>query len=159
VTDSLTALAERATVIDVITALFVETDNRNWPAVLRCLAPRVQFDMTSVSGGQPTEIAADEIVAAWDRGLRPMQAVHHQVGNFRIGLDGVRATASCYGVAFHYLRTRSGRNTRTFVGSYDFELEKREGRWRITLFRFNLKFLDGNLELEADAGAPEPVRV
>jgi hypothetical protein len=41
----------------------------------------------------------------------------------------------------------------------DFELAKQDGRWRITLFRFNLKFLDGNLELEADAAAPEPVRV
>jgi hypothetical protein len=63
VTVSLIVLAERVAVMDVITALFVETDNRNWPAV------------------------------------------------------------------------------------------------RITLFRFNLKFLDGNLELEADAAAPEPVRV
>jgi hypothetical protein len=159
VTDPRTALAERAAVIDVITALFVETDNRNWPTVLQCLAPRVRFDMTSLSGGQPTEIAGDDIVTAWDRGLRPIQAVHHQVGNFRVRVDGARASASCYGVALHYLRTRSGRNTRTFVGSYDFELEKQNGRWRITLFRFNLKFLDGNLELEADAAAPEPVRV
>jgi hypothetical protein len=159
VTDPLTALAERAAVIDVITALFVETDNRNWPTVLQCLASRVRFDTTSVSGGQPTELGGDDIVAAWDRGLRPIQAVHHQVGNFRIRLDGARATTECYGIALHYLRTRSGRNTRTFVGSYDFELEKQNGRWRITLFRFNLKFLDGNLELEADAAAPEPVRV
>jgi hypothetical protein len=159
VTDSLAALTERTAVTDVITALFVETDNRNWPAVLECLAPRVQFDMTSVAGGEPTEIAAEEITAAWDRGLRPIQSVHHQVGNFRIRVSGARATAECYGLAFHYLRARSGRNTRTFVGSYDFELEKQDGRWRITLFRFNLKFLDGNLELEADAAAPEPVRV
>lgn len=158
-TDSLNVLAERAAVMDVITALFVETDNRNWPAVLECLAPRVQFDMSSLSGGEPTTIAADDIVAAWDRGLRPLQAVHHQVGNFRIRVDGGRATVACYGVAFHYVRTRSGRNTRTFVGSYDFDLEKQDRRWRITLFRFNLKFLDGNLELEADAAAPEPVRV
>jgi hypothetical protein len=83
-------LSDRAAVIDVITALFVETDNRNWPAVLQCLAPRVPFDTTSVSGGQPTELAGDDIVAAWDRGLRPIQAVHHQVGNFRIRLDGAR---------------------------------------------------------------------
>jgi hypothetical protein len=154
--DSHTALAERAAVIDALTTLFVETDNRNWPAVLNCLAPRVQFDMTSVNGGQPAEVAADDIVAAWNGGLRPLQAVHHQVGNFRIRLHGAQATASCYGIALHYLPTRSGRNTRTFVGSYDFELEKHEGQWRIILFRFNLKFLDGNLELEADAAAPAP---
>jgi hypothetical protein len=62
---------------------------------------------------------------------------------------GSRAAAFCYGVAWHYRPHPSGRNTRTFVGSYDFELERDEGgRWRITSFRFNLKFIDGNAELE-----------
>jgi len=39
-------------------------------------------------------------------------------------------------------------NTRTFVGSYDFELLKDAGRWRIAKFKFNLKYLDGNPDLE-----------
>ena len=154
-----TEIAERSAIADVITMLFVETDERNWPGVLLCLAPRVRFDMTSVAGGEPTEIAAEEIVAAWDRGLRPIQAVHHQIGNLRVDLHDTRATAACYGVACHYLPTRSGKNTRTFVGTYDFELEKHADRWRITLFRFNLRFLDGNPELEADAAVPQSVHV
>lgn len=158
-TRGMTELAERAAVTDVITVLFVQTDERNWPGVLLCFAPRVRFDMTSVTGGEPTEVAAEEIAAAWDRGLRPLQAVHHQIGNLRIDLQGDRASATCYGVAYHYLPTRSGRNTRTFVGSYDFELEKQSDRWRITLFRFNLKFMDGNAELEADAAVPQSVHV
>ena len=59
-----------------------------------------------------------------------------------------RPTASCHGIAFHYKKTYSGRNVRTFVGSYDFALRRAAGRWVITSFRFNLKFLDGNVELE-----------
>jgi hypothetical protein len=155
----ITELAERAAITEVITALFVQTDERNWPGVLVCFAPRVRFDMTSVAGGEPTEIAAEEIAAAWDRGHRPLEAVHHQIGNLYADLQGDRALASCYGVAYHYLPTRSGRNTRTFVGSYDFELEKHNDRWRITLFRFNLKFVDGNADLEADAAVPQSVHV
>ena len=158
-TSQITELAERAAITEVITALFVRTDERNWPGVLLCFAPRVRFDMTSVTGGEPAEIAAEAIVAAWDRGLRPLQALHHQIGNLYIDLHGDRALASCYGVAYHYLPTRSGRNTRTFVGSYDFELVKQRDRWRITLFRFNLKFLDGNADLEADAAAAQSVHV
>jgi hypothetical protein len=158
-TREMTALVERAAVTDVITVLFVQTDERNWPGVLLCFAPRVRFDMTSVTGGEPTEVAAEEIAAAWDRGLRPLQAVHHQIGNLRIDFQGDRASATCYGVAYHYLPTRSGRSTRTFVGSYDFELEKQSDRWRITLLRFNLKFMDGNAELEADAAVPQSVHV
>ena len=65
-------------------------------------------------------------------------------------VNGEEATAFWYGIASHYRKTRSGRNTRQFVGSYDFRLVRHRGEWRISSFRFNLKYLDGNLELEQD---------
>lgn len=77
-----------------------------------------------------------------------MQAIHHQAGNFRVTLRGDAADASCYAIAFHYRPNPSGRNTRTFVGSYDLGLRREGGRWRIDRFRFDAKFVDGNLELE-----------
>ena len=47
------------------------------------------------------------------------------------------------------IRYKSNVNTRSFVGSYDFELRKEAGTRRITKFRFNLKYLDGNPNLES----------
>ena len=38
--------------------------------------------------------------------------------------------------------------SRSFVGSYAFTLAKAGGRWRISLLKFNLKFIEGNVELE-----------
>jgi hypothetical protein len=35
-----------------------------------------------------------------------------------------------------------------FVGSYDLHLQRVEGRWQIDGFRFTLKYLDGNADLE-----------
>lgn len=157
-TDTLTHLIERAAVTDVVTSLFIATDTRDWAAVRECFAPRVHFDVTSLAGGRPADMTGEEIAAGWEQGLRQLQAIHHQVGNFRVHIEAKRATVTCYGVAYHYARARSGRNTRTFVGTYDFELERTNDRWHITLFRFNVKFVDGNLELEADAAAPEPAR-
>jgi SnoaL-like protein len=66
----------------------------------------------------------------------------------RVKLEGEQATAFCYGTASHYRPTRSGRNTRVFVGSYDLHLRRVEGRWQIDGLRFTLKYLDGNAELE-----------
>jgi SnoaL-like domain len=93
-------------------------------------------------------VSAQTIIDGWEQGLRPLRAVHHQSGNFRVRVDSTRAEAFCYGIAYHYLPRASGESTRTFVGSYDFQLEKEGGRWRIGAFRFNLKFITGNLELE-----------
>ena len=149
VPETVERLVARQRVIDTITTLFLATDARDWRSVRACFAPDVLFDMTSLTGGEPQRLTPDAIVSAWEQGLRPIQAVHHQAGNFRVEIDGADARASCYGVAFHYLPKPSGNNIRVFVGSYDFLLRKEEGdSWVITLFRFTVKFVEGNLELE-----------
>jgi len=146
--DALKTLIERDRVIGTIVSLFVSTDSRDWEAVGRCFADEVEFDMTSLAGGEPARLTPAEIVATWDEGLRAIDQIHHQAGNFRVQVRGDEAEASCYGIALHYRRRDDGRNTRAFVGSYDFRFARRDDGWKITLFRFNSKFLDGNLDLE-----------
>jgi hypothetical protein len=143
---------ERDRIAEVINTLFVATDARDWARVWGCFASQVTFDMTSLAGGLPAKMSPQEITAGWEAGLRPIESVHHQTGNLSIRCQRREATASCYGIAYHYRRTTCGRNTRLFVGSYDFHLVL-DGQWKIDLFRFNLKFVDGNLELEKEPGA------
>jgi 3-phenylpropionate/cinnamic acid dioxygenase small subunit len=149
----LETLLERERIIDLLTRMFLATDARDWAALRGCFSEQVRFDMSSV-GGPPEQLtSASDIAAGWEAGLAPIDQLHHQVGNFQVRIDGVSATAFCYGIAFHFKARRSGGNTRTFVGSYDFELQMQgEGTahdWRITAMRFRLKFIDGNATLEA----------
>jgi len=146
-------LVEKDRIVDTITELFLATDRRDWDAVKACLAPRVAFDMSSLTGAAVSTLTAEEIAKAWEDGLKPIRQVHHQAGNFRVTVREDTADAFCYGTASHYLPNPTGRNMRVFVGSYDFGLRREDGRWRIERFRFNLKYLDGNLELEK-AAAP-----
>lgn len=143
-------LLERDEVVAAVTELFLRTDERDWVAVRRCFAEQVVFDMTSLTGGAAVTLTPREITDGWEQGLRPISALHHQVGNFRVEVGRGEADASCYGVAWHYRPNRSGQATRTFVGSYDFHLRHGDGAWKIDAFRFNCKFVDGNLELEKD---------
>ena len=92
----------------------------------------------------------EDLLDAWDKGLKPLKALHHQAGNYIVAVGGDQADAFCYGIASHFLPTKSGRNTRTFVGSYDFHLIKKDGVWWIDRFKFNLKYIDGNPDLEKD---------
>ncbi len=135
-------------IIDVITRLFISTDKRDWPAVKTLFAPSVLFDMTSLTGGRPVTSTPQEIVYGWDKGLKPLKDIHHQVGNFLVDVGSSEASAFCYGIAWHYLPNRTNKNTRTFIGSYNIHLVKLEGLWKIDQFKFNLKFIDGNRELE-----------
>ena len=146
-------LAERMRVSEIINALFVATDARDWARVREVFAGQVTFDMTSLAGGAPAQMTPEAIATAWEDGLAPIERVHHQVGNLSIACGPSEAAASCGGIAYHYRRTRSGRNTRVFVGSYNFQLRRVDGAWRIDLFRYNSKFVDGNLELEKEPPA------
>jgi hypothetical protein len=144
-------LSDQQDVIKTINTLFIETDNRNWAAVKSVFADTVLFDMTSMAGGQPTRVSSQQIVDAWDQGLKPLQAIHHQAGNYRVTIKGTEAEAFCYGIASHYLPNATKQNTRTFVGSYNFHLVRRSPNWIIDGFKFNLKYIDGNKELGASA--------
>jgi hypothetical protein len=142
-------LVEKDKIIAVINRLFISTDNRDWSEVKNCFSSEVLFDMTSMAGGQPVTLTSQQIVDAWDEGLKALKSIHHQAGNYMVNIDQGQAEAFCYGIASHYLPNKTNQNTRLFVGSYNFHLTKEGQNWRIDQFKFNLKYIDGNPNLEA----------
>ncbi len=134
----------------VVHRLFINTDRKDWTAVQLCFDDSVLFDMTSLAGGQPALLAARDITAAWDHGLKDVPAVHHQAGNFLITVKGDKADVFCYGIAMHYLLGKPDPYTRTFVGSYDFHLVRRAGAWKIDRFRFNSKYIVVNKDVSTE---------
>jgi hypothetical protein len=143
------ALAVRLEVEDVVVKMFVATDERDWPTLESCFTDPFVLDMTSMVGGAPATMTPRQVAAAWAEGFKPLSHVHHQVGNFRTAVSGSTATVRCYGIALHH---RSGvsaeEKSRRFVGTYELDLSATERGWRINRLKFNLKFIDGNLELE-----------
>ena len=140
-------LIEKAKVEAVINKLFICTDNREWEKVRECFDFKVLFDMSSMSGLQPTVFEADQIVREWKEALGKLEAIHHQAGNYITNINGSEASVFCYGISFHYLPNPSGENTRTFVGPYNFRLFKIGEDWKINVFKYNSKFIEGNLRL------------
>lgn len=144
-------LVEKDKIITTVNNLFIHTDNRNWPGVIACFSDQVLLDMTSLTGGVPTQVTPKQITDQWEQGLKKLKAIHHQAGNYQIEVKNSEADVFCYGIATHYLPNPSKNNVRTFVGSYNIHLVKLNQSWRIDKLKFNLKYLDGNLELEKSA--------
>ena len=146
----LDALVAKDRITSCLHQLFISTDRRDWVGARACFADTVRFDMTSLAGGEPLDLTPHQITDAWAAALNAIDHVHHQVGNLEIKVLDDRATAFCYGIALHHRPVPSGNNIRRFVGTYDFELRASKRGWLISLFRFNAKFVDGNLELEKE---------
>lgn len=141
------ALVEKDKIITTVNNLFRYTDDRDWPGVTACFSDKVLLDMTSLSGGVPTELTPKQITDQWE-GLKKIKAVHHQAGNWQVEVKNSEAEVFCYGIATHYLPNPTKNNVRTFVGTYNIHLRKLNQSWKIDKLKFNLKYLDGNLELE-----------
>lgn len=139
---------QRDEVVETANKLFIYTDQKNWEGVKAVFADEVLFDMTSMSGGDPVRLKPQQIVDMWDAGLGKLEAIHHQVGNYLINVRERDADLFCYGIALHYLPNPTNKNIRIFVGSYDLHLSKVDGVWKIDGFKFNLKFIEGNKDLE-----------
>ena len=137
----LEVLMARQEIVDTVTMLFVSTDNKNWEAVMNVFANEVHFDMTSLAGGEPAVLTSRQIVDAWEEGLKDVEKIHHQAGNYLVEVNGARAEVFCYGTATHY-RSQEEKKVTTFVGSYDFNLVREADGWKINKFRFNSKYVD-----------------
>jgi hypothetical protein len=148
---SVPELAARMAVEDAVVQMFVATDERDWPLLEDCFTSPLTLDMTSMVGGVPTEMSPSQVAQAWAAGFKPLDHVHHQIGNLRTEVSGDQAFVKCYGVAFHHRGQAVGLKSRIFVGTYELNLQAFPDRWRISQLVFKLKFIDGNLELEKSA--------
>lgn len=135
------ATKDRLAAEDAVNELFLATDLKDWERVKAVFANEVHFDMTSLAGGAPARLSPQAIADAWKTGLTPVQAVHHQTGNFVVRVQGDSAAVSCYGTATHY-RPEQEKKLTYFVGSYDFHLTRVGSGWKIDSFRFNKKYVE-----------------
>ena len=142
-------IAARLAAEDAVVRMFVATDERDWRTLESCFTDPFTLDMTSMVGGSPQAMSPHQVAQAWAEGFKPLDHVHHQIGNLRITLAGQEALVRCYGVAFHHRASVTrALKSRIFVGTYDIRLRRRGADWLISELKFNLRFIDGNLELE-----------
>ncbi|WP_107657656.1 nuclear transport factor 2 family protein [Nocardia suismassiliense] len=142
----ISTLADRLAIVDVITRLFVYTDQGRWDDLATAVfTPKVDFD--GGFGGPAGERAAADIVEDWRVGLAELDEVHHQSGNHLIELAGDTATVHADAIAVHVKNSATNGKTRTFVGSYVLGTERTPDGWRVNRFHYHLKVVDGNADL------------
>ncbi len=129
--------------------LFMYCDARQWGKMLdEVFVENVWFDMSSAGGGQPAEVKAVDICRQWEQGLRELDAVHHQAGQYLITVRADKAEIFAYAIASHYRKAAKNGQVRSFTGSYDLKAQLGSNGWRLTEFVYHLKFIDGNSMLE-----------
>ncbi|MFE7799268.1 nuclear transport factor 2 family protein [Nocardia sp. NPDC057440] len=140
------SLADRFAIVDVLTRMFVYTDQKRWDDLLDVVfTPKVDFD--GGFGGPVGIREAADIVGDWRAGLSGLDAVHHQAGNYLIDLQSDHAAVHADAIAVHLKNDAVNGTTRTFIGSYTLGAERTDAGWRVNRFHYHLKVIEGNADL------------
>jgi hypothetical protein len=132
-------------VSDVLVELVHAIDRLDWTGVRAAFADRLALDYTSLFGGEPEKLAADELVERW-RGLLPgFEATQHLLGPVLV----VGSVVEAHVRAYHRIADAEGGPLWRVVGHYVAGLDG----GRISSLRLDTFFQDGNLDLAAAAQA------
>ena len=119
------------------------TDGRDWKGLRALFADEVDFDYTSVAGGTPSRIKADNLVAGWQKGLERYKQTKHNFSPPDIKIEGDAATALFTGQATH-LRDADGKESRwSCGGDYEYQLARTAQGWKVTAAKFLMKWEQG----------------
>jgi hypothetical protein len=107
-------------------------DAKNWQKLRELFADEVEIDFTSIAGGEPSTVSADELVGAWERNLYAEKKTFHQRTNHRIETDGDRAFVFSKGYAFNLLETGEVTGLWEIWANYTHNLKLTESGWRVS---------------------------
>ena len=135
-------------VTEVVHKLFIYVDERDWSKIKsEVFTKDVFLDMSSL-GGPAEEMSADQICEMWAEGFEGIDSVNHLSGNILVKVvDNNHAEVFAYATATHYKAEAKNGKTREFVGTYNIRLDHHFDGWRINSLTYNLKYMNGNLDL------------
>ena len=138
---------EAAKVISVVHSIPLAVDLANYALAESAFALRIVIDYTSLWGGTPNTTTPAELMTAW-RGLVPgFDATWHELSDVRAQVSGDRASATASVDVRHWLGDALWR----LIGSYEWELEKRNGQWKVSRMVFKMTREIGDRGLVAAA--------
>ena len=142
-------------VADTLARFVLAVDDHDWETVRSCLAETLRRDYRSLTGAEPDQISGRALAGEWEGVLTGLDAHQHLLGAPLVEVEGDEARAAANVTATHVLDGDAG-SPWVVGGTYRFELERLEGRWRITALTLDTRWQtgDGTLLQRAAPGGP-----
>lgn len=135
---------------DAVVGFFLAVDRRDWSALRAAMTDPIRSDYTSLGGGEPEELPADELVGRWRALLPGFDVTQHHLGPLGVvSADDARTALACSVRGYH----RIGDREWMVAGSYDLVLVRDAGAWRIAGITLHVSHVTGDTDLAAEATA------
>lgn len=133
---------------DLLCHFFLSFDQRDWSAMVECLAPQVAIDYSSSGREQPTTMSGQDFVSRRQNAVDRL-AKHHSFSNLLItrGADDRTVSARCNYLILRFGSAGSGEDFFHSCGSYEFLFNDIQGDWKISSIKQNALQSWGNSSL------------
>ena len=123
-------LADESAIRLVVDEIDNSCDAKDWAKCRSFFADEVEIDFTSLAGGEPARITADDLINVWRTNLFAEKKTYHQRGNHRIEIYGDRAIVFSKAYAFNLLEEGEVAGLWEVWGNYTHSLIKTETGWK-----------------------------
>ena len=142
--DIVKRLVDEAEIRRVVDGIDLATDAKDWELCRSYFKGEIFADFTSLAGGDPGRMPADDLVNAWKTNLYAEKLSHHMRTNHRISLQGDRAEVFSKGYALNILERSTGSDLWEVWGEYTHTLERTPEGWRCSGMTFTVTHSRGN---------------
>jgi len=139
---------DRLAVSDAVLSITRGADLGQWDAVGAAFADHVELDY-----GTPEQLTPQQIVDRWAPLFAELDATEHRVRDLAVALNGDRASATSRFRAEHVMRGAAGGETWVLEGSYEHDLARTPGGWKVTRMRMIPGQSSGNTGMMAEVQA------
>ena len=143
-------VADRLELVRIADALDAAVDAKDWTLARSLFADTIRVDFTSLVGGEPGEMPADNLIAGWSGNLTQEKTSFHLRGNHRLTFTGAdSATMLSHGYAWNRMergarKENGGEALWEVWGTYRHDFERSGKGWLITGMTFNATAQRGN---------------
>ena len=113
-------------------------DAKDWEACRGFFSDEVEVDFTSLAGGEPARISADDLIGAWKGNLFAEKKTFHQRGNHRIEIAGDNATVFSKAYAFNLLESGEITGLWEVWGNYTHDLVRTSEGWKCSAMKLEV---------------------
>ncbi len=133
----------KSEIIDVVNRIAVMADRRDWQACQEAFSERVETDYTSLNGGQPATVNANDLVNGWNAFFaKTFKTTQHLIGSHVVTITG--DTALCLSnFHAHHVYLDGEKETWTLGGFYEHGLVRTPQGWRVNRMKMTCTWEQG----------------
>jgi len=143
-TPTLESIADEMEIRRVVDEIDNFCDEKNWKKLRTLFADEVDVDFTSLAGGEPSKIKADDLIGAWETNLFAEKKTFHQRGNHRIKITGDKAEVFSKAYAFNLLETGDAAGFWEVWGNYNHSMTRTETGWKCSEMTLDVIYQRGD---------------